>query len=106
MPALAQHTNEIFDKIASLECIKPYILVGGTALALQLHARLSEDLDFMRGQFMDSQYRGYWSNEVGNFASQKQFQGLLRHLFHIIARNKFEGSNRFVIEILRTCSIY
>jgi hypothetical protein len=46
MTALTIHTNEIFDKIVSLECIKPYILVGGTALALQLHARLSEDLDF------------------------------------------------------------
>lgn len=48
MLGLASHTAELFDKIASLECIKPYILVGGTALALQIHNRLSEDLDFMR----------------------------------------------------------
>ena len=47
MMALAPHTIDLFDKIASLECIKPYFLVGGTALALQLHTRLSEDLDFM-----------------------------------------------------------
>ena len=47
MAGLAPHTNVIFDKIASLECIKPYVLVGGTALALQLQTRLSEDLDFM-----------------------------------------------------------
>jgi len=47
MIALAPHTNKLFDKVASLECIKPYYLVGGTALALQLDARLSEDLDFM-----------------------------------------------------------
>ena len=47
MTALAPRTIELFDKIASLECIKPYVLVGGSALALQLHTRLSEDLDFM-----------------------------------------------------------
>jgi len=47
MTALAPHTSDLFDKIASLECIKSYILVDGTALALQLETRLSEDLDFM-----------------------------------------------------------
>jgi len=47
MKALAAHTSEIFDQICSLECIKPYFLVGGTALALQIENRLSEDLDFM-----------------------------------------------------------
>ena len=47
MISLAPHTNKLFDKVASLDCIKPYYLVGGTALALQLNTRLSEDLDFM-----------------------------------------------------------
>ena len=47
MNALAPHTSEIFDQICSLECIKPYFLVGGTALNLQIASRLSEDLDFM-----------------------------------------------------------
>jgi len=47
MIALAAQTSEIFDQICSLECIKPYFLVGGTALALQIENRLSEDLDFM-----------------------------------------------------------
>jgi len=46
MMALTPKTNEIFQKIVSLECIQPYVLVGGTALALQIHTRLSEDLDF------------------------------------------------------------
>ncbi|HSO89051.1 MAG TPA: nucleotidyl transferase AbiEii/AbiGii toxin family protein [Draconibacterium sp.] len=47
MNTLAPHTTKLFDKVTSLDCIKPYILVGGTALALQLKTRLSEDLDFM-----------------------------------------------------------
>jgi len=47
MISLAPHTGKLFDKVASLECIKPYFLVGGTALSLQLDTRLSEDLDFM-----------------------------------------------------------
>lgn len=45
---LALHTDSIFQKISQLDCIKDYILVGGTALALHLHHRQSEDLDFMK----------------------------------------------------------
>lgn len=44
---LAKNTAVLFDAISNLECIKPYVLVGGTALSLQLGTRLSEDLDFM-----------------------------------------------------------
>lgn len=47
MKGLAPHTEAIFDGISKLECIKPYVLVGGTALSLQLNTRQSEDLDFM-----------------------------------------------------------
>lgn len=47
MNALAPHTRQLFHKVTALNCIKPYILVGGTALALQIKTRLSEDLDFM-----------------------------------------------------------
>lgn len=48
MISLAPHTSLIFEKATQLECIKPYLLVGGTALSLQLGTRQSEDLDFMR----------------------------------------------------------
>lgn len=48
MIGLAPHTGIIFDKISQLECIKSYILVGGTALSLQIGKRQSEDLDFMK----------------------------------------------------------
>jgi predicted nucleotidyltransferase component of viral defense system len=48
MKGLAVHTAKIIEQVSMLECIKPYYLVGGTALSLQLHHRLSEDLDFMR----------------------------------------------------------
>lgn len=37
----------IIELVAQLECIKPYILCGGTALAMQIGHRKSEDLDFM-----------------------------------------------------------
>lgn len=47
MKGLAKHTEEIIPIISQLECIKPYVLVGETALSLQLASRLSEDLDFM-----------------------------------------------------------
>ena len=48
MKSLAPHTGQIFDAISQLDCIRGYLLVGGTALSLQIHNRLSEDLDFMK----------------------------------------------------------
>jgi len=48
MNGLAPHTETIFERISLLNCIKDYILMGGTALALQLNHRRSEDLDFCR----------------------------------------------------------
>ena len=46
--SLAPHTGRIFEKISKMQSIEPFVLVGGTALSLQLNTRQSEDLDFMR----------------------------------------------------------
>lgn len=48
MKGLAPQTALVLNKISSLDCLSPFILVGGTALALQIGNRQSEDLDFMR----------------------------------------------------------
>lgn len=48
MKGLAPHTQQVFAAVSHLECIKPYVLVGGTALSLQIATRQSEDLDFMK----------------------------------------------------------
>ena len=48
MNGLTPHTEKIFEKISLLECVKDYLLMGGTALALQINHRLSEDLDFCK----------------------------------------------------------
>ena len=44
---LTHNIESIIEQVAQLECIKPYILCGGTALAMQIGHRKSEDLDFM-----------------------------------------------------------
>lgn len=44
---LTEKIDAIVEKVAGMESIKPYILCGGTALAMQLDHRKSEDLDFM-----------------------------------------------------------
>jgi len=44
---LTGNIDAIIEKVATMECIKPYILVEGTALAMQIGHRKSEDLDFM-----------------------------------------------------------
>jgi len=48
LKGLSQHTEGIFEQISKLNCLKNYTLIGGTALALQLGHRLSEDLDFCK----------------------------------------------------------
>lgn len=48
MKGVTENTEKIFQSLSTLECIKPYVLAGGTALSLQLNARKSEDLDFMK----------------------------------------------------------
>ena len=44
---LTKNIDAIIEKVAAMESIKPYILAGGTALAMQIGHRKSEDLDFM-----------------------------------------------------------
>ena len=48
MKGLAPHTRQVFEAVSKLDCIKPYLLVGGTALSLQIGTQQSEDLDFMK----------------------------------------------------------
>lgn len=48
MKGLAPGVSKIFEAVSRLACIKPFVLVGGTALSLQINKRQSEDLDFMR----------------------------------------------------------
>lgn len=44
---VTEKIDAIIEKVATMETIKPYILCGGTALAMQISHRKSEDLDFM-----------------------------------------------------------
>ena len=53
---LAPQTGKIIEAISQLECIKPFVLVGGTALSIQLKTRQSEDLDFMRWKESNCDY--------------------------------------------------
>lgn len=54
---LTSATEKIFIPLSQLECIKPYTLVGGTALSLQIGTRLSEDLDFMSWRLSKNEKR-------------------------------------------------
>lgn len=47
---MVERTKRVIEHLSKIESIKPYVLVGGTALSLQMEHRLSEDLDFMRWQ--------------------------------------------------------
>ena len=46
MQGLTKDTSKIFRAVSLLPCLQDYILVGGTALSVQINKRKSEDLDF------------------------------------------------------------
>ena len=50
MKGLSKHTIPVFDFIKDLDILEDYLLVGGTALSIQINHRLSEDLDFCKWQ--------------------------------------------------------
>jgi predicted nucleotidyltransferase component of viral defense system len=65
---LSDKTKTVFELLAKEKFLNAYTLVGGTALAVQLQHRLSEDLDFIYdGDFLNS-------NEVKKFID-KRFKG-------------------------------
>ncbi|MDO9152842.1 MAG: nucleotidyl transferase AbiEii/AbiGii toxin family protein [Paludibacter sp.] len=89
--ALAPQTSKIFDAVCKLNCIKDYVLIGGTALSLQLNTRLSEDLDFCKWKKLKSE-----SNEIDFRTIKRELSaiGKIEH-FDIIQENQlhilFEG---------------
>ncbi len=50
MKGLSPHTTKVFHFIKNLDILNDYMLIGGTALSLQIQHRLSEDLDFCKWQ--------------------------------------------------------
>ena len=50
MKGLSKDTEKVFQNIKGLDIFKDYMLIGGTALSLQIHHRFSEDLDFCKWQ--------------------------------------------------------
>lgn len=46
MQGLTKDTGKIFRAVSLLSCVQGYLLIGGTALSLQIKKRKSEDLDF------------------------------------------------------------
>jgi len=50
MKGLSPGSELVFNAIKECEIFNEYILIGGTAVSLQIHHRLSEDLDFCKWQ--------------------------------------------------------
>lgn len=50
MKGLYPDTEQVFNLIKRSEILKDYILIGGTALSIQIDHRFSEDLDFCKWQ--------------------------------------------------------
>ena len=67
MNGLAPQTSEVFERITCLECIKSFVLVGGTALALQYGHRVSVDLDFFSDQPVELDNLVVLAKRIGDY---------------------------------------
>lgn len=70
--ALLPHTIRSFPKIATISALKKAYLAGGTALALQLGHRISEDLDFFIPQEFNELSLIIELKHLGNFIEDQQ----------------------------------
>ena len=68
---LTTNIDAIIESVAQLDCIKPYILCGGTALEMQIGHRKSEDLDFMMWRISKNDKPEVKWNEIEKELSQK-----------------------------------
>lgn len=75
--ALLPATAEIVQKIAGAAFLKPFYLSGGTALALHLGHRESEDLDFFTTETFDPQHLQSEIQKVGQLESVEIAEGTL-----------------------------
>ena len=50
MKGLSKETAQVFESLKDIEIFNEYMLIGGSALAMQIGHHLSEDLDFCKWQ--------------------------------------------------------
>ena len=60
MEGLTEQTRTVFEAVSQLNCINDFILIGGTAITLQINHRLSEDLDFCKWKVSNQKIEVNW----------------------------------------------
>lgn len=110
MNGLAPHTRQVIEAVSRLDCIKPYLLVGGTALSLQIGHRQSEDLDFMKWRTSKSE-----NMEVAWYQIEKELASVgdiqhkdlldIDHVEYLVSGVKFSFMPVLSFHLLRLRSI-
>ena len=77
MKGLAPHTLQVFEAVSKLDCIKSYLLVGGTALSLQMGTRQNEDLDFMKWHTSKTEKMEVAWYQIGTFIKYYKISQLI-----------------------------
>jgi hypothetical protein len=84
MQGLSKPAAQIIETFSTLKCLKDYQLIGGTALALKLNHRESEDLDFCQ-----------WVPDLGNpkyWVDAKSIHAELQQNFKDVLKNHLDSS--------------
>ncbi|MGQ9558653.1 MAG: nucleotidyl transferase AbiEii/AbiGii toxin family protein [Desulfurispora sp.] len=80
--ALPPGRGKVLEQLARLPALQNFYLAGGTAVALHLGHRISEDLDFFTGREFDPLELRHQLHKCGEFAVTNMQRGTLHGLFH------------------------
>ncbi|MEK7122124.1 MAG: nucleotidyl transferase AbiEii/AbiGii toxin family protein, partial [Patescibacteria group bacterium] len=72
LEVLPEDTKQTFSLLSNSSLIKRFYLTGGTALALQIGHRISEDFDFFTTENFDESILIQKMPEVGKFQLEKK----------------------------------
>lgn len=97
---LAKETRKVFSDLSKLSFIKQFYLAGGTAAALYLAHRLSEDLDFFSTEQFDESLLLQKLSEDGKFALEQKAEQTVTGIFND-TKVTFLGYNYPLLEPLK-----
>lgn len=80
--ALPQGRLEVLEQLAGIPSLKNFYLAGGTAVALHLGHRISEDFDFFTPCEFDAAFLREDLNGLGNFILTDSKRGTLHGIFN------------------------
>lgn len=98
---LAQNTERVLEKITASEAFTDFYLVGGTALALELGHRKSDDLDWFSAKPFSNDRIKRKLSELGEFQLTSEEQGTIHGVLDEVKISFLEYNYKMLFPFVR-----